>query len=99
MHKFKVGETAIGCRYFTLTDRNGMECEIIGPLRWVRALEVRSGAYTVKPRYRVRWADGMESLARPHTLRPKCADDDQAYWAMMMCISRAVEAARGDVHA
>lgn len=99
MHKFKVGETAIGCRYYTRPDRNGMECKIIGPLRRVRALEVRSGAHTVKPRYRVRWADGMESLARPHTLRPKSDSEDWAYWAMIACVSRAVVAVRGEMHA
>jgi hypothetical protein len=99
MREFQVGETAIGYRYFTLPDRNGMECQIVAPLRCVCAFEVRCGAYTVKPRYLVRWADGLESMAQPQTLRPKCDGDDQAYWAMIACIRRAMEAARGGVHA
>lgn len=69
MRKFQVGDTAVGCNYFTLPDRNGMECKIIAPLQPVTAFEVRSGAYTTKLRYRVRWADGLESVARPHTLQ------------------------------
>lgn len=99
MRHFKVGDTAIGCCHATLPDRNGMECQIVGPLRQVRAFEVRRGAYTVKPRYCVRWADGLVSLARPHTLRPKRVADDQAHRAMLDCIGRATASARGGVHA
>jgi hypothetical protein len=99
MHKFTVGETAIGCRYFTRPDRNGMECKIVAPLRKIGAMEVRNGAYTVKPRYRVRWADGVESLAQAHTLLPKSADYEEAYWAMIACISRAIAASQGGMHA
>jgi hypothetical protein len=69
MRKFQVGDTAVGRNYVTLPDRNGMECQIIAPLKPTTALEVRSGAYTTKPRYHVLWADGLASVAQPHTLQ------------------------------
>ena len=98
--KFKVGDTAIGCRYFTLPDLNGMECVVIAALRPIGAFEVGSGAYTTKPRYRVRWADGLESLAQPNTLRSKRASDERrcrAFRMMRACLEGIAIA--GGVHA
>jgi hypothetical protein len=98
MRKFKVGDTAVGCNYFTLPDRNGMECKIIAPLQPITAFEVRRGAYTTKPRYRVRWADGLESLARPHTLlRPsRRYRVASAHRQMSECLENIMRAARRD---
>jgi hypothetical protein len=98
MRKFKVGDTAVGCNYFTLPDRNGMECKIIAQLQSTTAFEVRRGAYTTKPRYRVRWADGLESLARPHTLlRPSRRHRVlSANRQMIECVEYIMIAARRD---
>ncbi len=95
MRKFKVGDTAVGCNYFTLPDRNGMECKIIAPLQPVTAFEVRRGAYTTKPRYLVRWADGLESLAQPHTLH-KPSPRRRAHRQMSECLAYIMRAARHD---
>lgn len=93
--KFKVGDTAVGCRYFTLPDRNGMECLIIAPLRRIKAFEVGSGAYTTKPRYRVRWADGLESEAQPHTLH-KPSRRRRTHNQVYECLSYIMRSARRD---
>jgi hypothetical protein len=95
MCKFQVGDTAVGCNYFTLPDRNGMECKIIAPLQSVTAFEVRSGAYTNKPRYRVRWADGLESVARPHTLQ-KLSGRQRAHRQVRAYIGYIMRSARRD---
>ncbi|MFL6676115.1 MAG: hypothetical protein ACJ8LG_22835 [Massilia sp.] len=91
----KVGDTAVGRNYTTLPDRNGMECEIIAPLLPITAFEVRSGAYTTKPRYLVRWADGLESVAQPHTLQ-KPTRRHRSAQQMRECIAQVRRSARRD---
>lgn len=93
MRKFKVGDTAIGRNHFTLPDRNGMECRIVAPLQLITAFEVRSGAYTTKLRYRVRWADGLESVAQPCALQWPTRRR-RARNQMLECLAQVRRAAR-----
>lgn len=96
MNHFNVGEIAIGRNYVTLPDRNGMQCQVIAPLQVVTAFECGLGTDTTKARYQVRWADGLESFAQPHTLRrrPHKADSRTvAQQEMLECIQRAKDAA------
>lgn len=86
MSDFKIGEILIGQNHVMTTDRNGMECEIIG------ALEMRAGRIGgVGPietslAYRVRWADGKEWGAKPVHLRrrkPPAADSHERTYMQM----------------
>jgi hypothetical protein len=95
MHEFQVGDLAVGRNYATLPDRNGMECVIISPLQLITALEVRSGACTTKPRYHVRWADGLESVAQPHTLK-RPTPRQRAAQQTIECLAQVMRSARHD---
>lgn len=102
MRKFQVGDTAIGRNYFTLPDRNGMACTITAPLQMVTAFEVGRGTYTTKLRYRVTWADGLESFCQPHTLRAGRARDERwknAGREAQACIAHVVQTSRGGLYA
>ncbi len=68
---YKVGTICIGQNFQVDTDRNGMECEITGPLGMRLALNKRTGAKYSAVRYTVRWSDGIEAIVAPHLLRPK----------------------------
>jgi hypothetical protein len=99
---FKVGGVAVGCNYVTLPDRNGMQCQVLAPLQVVTAFECGVGADTTKPRYHVRWADGLESFAQPHTLRRRSAKvrlRTAARQEMIDCLHRAKRTAYGGAYA
>lgn len=72
---FKVTTICIGQHITSVfhAHRNGMECEIIGPLECRSGLaRHQDGNFPLTaPCYRVRWADGVENLAFPKNLRKK----------------------------
>lgn len=78
MSKFKVGEIAIGCNFILSQIRNGMECEIVGPLQKMIARHFITNKETTGYRYLVLWADGSETAEEPHYLRHK--NPPQSSW-------------------
>lgn len=70
MSDFKVGEILVGQNHIINTEKNGMECEVIGDLVMRTGYP---GGLNLPPetklQYLVRWANGQEWNACPQYLR------------------------------
>jgi hypothetical protein len=69
--QFKVGDVCVGQNFVFSTDRNGMECTVIGGLQMRPGINHITGKAAWEMLYDVRWADGAESFQEPYTLRRK----------------------------
>ena len=82
MDEFRVGDLAVGKEAQFYFERNGMQCEIIGPLEF-RTYDCPRGTFT-QPCYLVRWSDGRVTCARPHQLMriPPPKREDVGEWEL-----------------
>ena len=91
MSAFMVGEIVVGRNFVRQTQRNGAECEIIGPLQLRRLVYADAPSESVMA-YRVRWANGDIESQPPIRLRkrrPPSTDESESRQAMLDCIERA----------
>lgn len=65
-----INDVCIGQHFVIDTDRNGMECVIIGGLQDGIGFD-RLGVIRMGPAYLVHWADGEEGVVAPRNLRKK----------------------------
>jgi hypothetical protein len=75
-----IGDIAIGQNFTLLTNRNSMECEVIGNERLVTTKDVVNGDIDTEYRYRVRWADGKELWVRKENLHKKYDGNEPSTW-------------------
>lgn len=79
--QFKVGEVLVGQNHVVHTDRNGMQCEVLGELRMRTGRSAAlGGALKTSLQYLVQWADGRVWNAAPQYLRrrkPPVADSGE----------------------
>lgn len=94
MSGFAVGEIAIGQGFVYATQRNSMECEILGGLKesGICRCAVRGILLASTQCHYVRWSDGHEAYVDPRHLRkrrPPASDESAHRQAMPDCIERA----------
>ena len=92
MSTFKVGEVAIANGLVNWPELNGVECEIISPLRLGVMFDPRTDERRVGAMHDVRWPDGTETAIDIHNLRkrrPPATDESEYRQAALDCIERA----------
>lgn len=78
--KFQIGDVAIGQNFTVHSHLNGMECEIVSPLKECTGIDQSTGHLVSGLAYNVVWADGLSSYTQEFYLKKRPPANTPSEW-------------------